>query len=343
MALTTSIRAGVIGGDFEKQLAQASQKVRAEGRTPHEPGPRRPAQPVTGGADLPVPTSPEALVLQRARDLINRARPATADEDELRRAAHAGEVDLVAELLEAGVDPSAADPVFLVTPLSLSAASGRNEIVRLLICAGADLHATSLDGRTALQSARLSRAPQSTVALLESLASKAPGRRVTSTSNDGGVQALASVDPGTTRPTGGSAAGAETTKAGTVRSTAGRGPKSKTRGRNATKRAAGTTGKLPEPFHAASEPSAAGSRSDPTRCGSRPRDPKLRGMIRFVDTRGWETLVHKSLVTRKTRVPSVGRVEVEVWCCGCAGVDIVGRCPGCGGDGSATGGSRGPS
>ena len=320
MALTKSIRAGVVGGDFEKKLAQASQAVRAEEEEGLLPTPPRPAEEAdrrSKGRAPVAPQSPEARVLQRARDLIHRARPATAEENELRRAAHAGQVDIVAELLKAGIDPNAADPVFLVTPLTLSAASGRNEIVRLLICAGADPNATTIDGRTALESAVLSNAPPSTVALLESLAASA-----TTSNLDSSVQATALA--------------ARTTKAETK---AIRGAAAEAETAPAARRRAKLLGPSKQkPRRTASELEPAASKSASKSASGSPRgsrDPKLRGMIRFVDANsGQVTFVHKSLVTRKTRVPSEGRMEV--WCCGCAGVEIDGRCPGCGGSAKGT-------
>ena len=303
MALTKSIRAaGVVGGDFEKKLAQASQAVRAEeeeGRRDFDfekklaPTPPRPADKTdrrSKGRAPVAPQSPEARVLQRARDLIHRARPATAEENELRRAAHAGQVDIVAELLNRGIDPNAADPVFLVTPLTLGAASGRNEIVRLLICAGADPNATTIDGRTALESAVLSNAPPSTVALLESLAASA-----TTSNLDSSVQVTA-LATGTTKAEAkavrGAAAEAETEKGSAVRSASAARRRAKPRLTSKQKPRRTASELEPDGSKSASK-STSKSASGPPR-GS--RDPKLRGMIRFVDANsGQVTFVHKSL------------------------------------------------
>ena len=88
------------------------------------------------------------------------------------QAALCGHDDVVRVLLEAGAKPNLAE-LDGFTPLMAAARSGNPATVQLLLQAGADIHATATDGRTAIKIARQDR-NQKIIALLESAAAQQP-------------------------------------------------------------------------------------------------------------------------------------------------------------------------
>ena len=71
----------------------------------------------------------------------------------LRKAAKAGDVDRVKQLLDAGADINAAD-VFSQTALHLAALHGHKDVVQLLIDRGAEVNPTDNSGATPMNYAR---------------------------------------------------------------------------------------------------------------------------------------------------------------------------------------------
>jgi ankyrin repeat protein len=84
-----------------------------------------------------------------------------ADLPALHKAAREGRIDDVKALLAAGASVDERDPSTGATALCVAAASGQNEVVKLLLSLGADVNAESKDGDTALMWAAQS--PQSPI------------------------------------------------------------------------------------------------------------------------------------------------------------------------------------
>ncbi|KAJ9579829.1 hypothetical protein L9F63_004501, partial [Diploptera punctata] len=71
------------------------------------------------------------------------------DERRLRHAAYTNNVDLVAALLDSGVNPNACDEAYR-SPLLIAACRGYSQVVRLLLEKGADPNCQDIDGNNAL-------------------------------------------------------------------------------------------------------------------------------------------------------------------------------------------------
>lgn len=73
----------------------------------------------------------------------------------LLKSSEKGEADVVAALVEAGVNPNNCRDYFKRTPLILASSSGHINVVKILIRAGADKNAQDSMGRTALMHAQI--------------------------------------------------------------------------------------------------------------------------------------------------------------------------------------------